>query len=186
MTTLEITLSALLGPLGIALAALGRQALRNRKHARANAAMVERTDREADAQEHVADVAAQAAVTVEALRQVPQLIENVRELMTEKDECKEALRQSAADREACRGETASLREQLARMAEVSAATRASVHGEDTGVTDLRALAAEVRRTPTPPGGTPAQPSEPVHPDPHSALSGRREIPPPRRGKETDR
>ena len=178
MTTIEIVLAVLLAPTtGLVI----RQALRNRKHARNNAAMVERTDREADAAEAVAREGARAQVAVAELQQVPGLIDKIDKLWAEKDECKEALRSlsdaRAKDAEACREETTSLRSQLARMAEVTAATRASVHGEDTGVTDLRALAAEVRRRPTPPEPMPA------HPDPHSALSGRPEIPPPKRGKE---
>jgi len=72
--------------------------------------------------------------------------------------------------------TAPLRATIAAMVEREAAQRESQHGEDTGVHMLRAQAAEVRRTPTPPEGVPAQPG------PKPELMVRREIPPPKRGK----
>src|SRR5690606_8924599 len=120
-----------------------------------------------------AEAKARADLKIAELEAAPTLIDKIEKLWAEKDECKEALRKAASDRERerlddaarCAQETARqveeatapLRSTIAAMVEREAAWRESQHGEDTGVHALRAQAAEVRRTQTPPGDTPAQP-----------------------------
>ena len=170
---------------------VGVQWLRNRRHARANAAQEKVSGDEVEATR----VKAAAAVKVAELEAAPSLIDKINQLWAEKDECKETLgkerearrKEREDDAAACRDETARqvaeacapLRAQLARVSEHAADTRATARGpDDTGVHELRAIAAEVRRTPTPPEGVPAQPER------RGELMVRQEIPPPRGKGET--
>lgn len=157
------------------------------KHAAANAAMVKRVDREADALE----AKAAAEVKVAEIEAAPALIEKVNELWEKRNECEEARRadrlardkERVEDAEKCKHETARqveaenapLRAEVARLATLAASARA----DDTGMHQLLALADRVvRKSPTP-----AKPME-AQPDRRGELAVRREIPPPKRGKET--
>ena len=188
----------------IALAALStagllvREWIRKAKHARNNASQEKVSEDEIEA----ARIAADAAIKVAEIEAAPTLIDKIEKLWAEKDECKETLGQERearrkereADAKACKQETARqveaatapLRAQLARVSEHAADTRESARGcEDTGVHELRAIAAEVRRPPTPPGGIPAQPSEdPGQPRRGELRQPAVEVPPPRGSKET--